>query len=292
MDQNPGDGIRVGQERFERERRLTGGADEGNRADLYRIKWSNRIQESGQAYRNSGWSGIWHRARRRDDVSSTVLNRKPQPLPNGTAAPLLHVSDMNPEREKVEDMKTIEFENRAQWRAWLAEHHDSESEIWLVFYKKETGIPSIEYGESLDEALCYGWVDSIIKSIDERKYARKFTPRKDESRWSLVNKKRAEQLIRDGLMTDHGMRKVEAAKRSGSWYAPGQKPKMDFEMPKEFSEALRDNPKAKAFFDGLAASHQKQYLGWIITAKRPETGERRIAESIRMLTEGKKLGLR
>jgi uncharacterized protein YdeI (YjbR/CyaY-like superfamily) len=189
-------------------------------------------------------------------------------------------------------MKTLELKDRAEWRAWLTDNHDRENEIWLIYTKKATGIPCIEYVESLDEALCFGWVDSLIKKIDEQKYARKFTPRNDDSKWSLVNKTRVEQLIQDGLMTEHGLKKVEAAKRSGSWDSPVQKPKMDFEMPAEFAEALKNNPQAEAVFNNLAPSHQKQYLGWIVTAKRPETRAKRIAESIQMLAEGKKLGLR
>ncbi len=189
-------------------------------------------------------------------------------------------------------MKTIELKDRAAWRAWLAENHDQENEIWLIYYKKGTGIPCIEYLDSLDEALCFGWVDSLIKKIDEQKYVRKFTPRKDESKWSLVNKRRVEQLIQAGLMTEHGLKKVEAAKQSGSWESPVQKPKLDFEMPAEFSQALQNSPQAAAVYNNLAPSHQKQYLAWIITAKRPETRAKRIAESIQMLAEGKKLGLR
>ena len=189
-------------------------------------------------------------------------------------------------------MKTLELKDRAAWRDWLADNHDRETEIWLIYFKKETGIPSIEYADSLDEALCYGWVDSLIKKIDEQRYARKFTPRKDDSKWSLVNKTRVEQLIQDGRMTEHGLKKVEAARQSGSWDSPVQKPKLDFKMPAEFAEALKDNPRAEAAFKGLAASHQKQYLAWIITAKRPETRQKRIAESIQLLKDGKKLGLR
>jgi uncharacterized protein YdeI (YjbR/CyaY-like superfamily) len=189
-------------------------------------------------------------------------------------------------------MKAIEFKDRTEWRAWLAGNHDRENEIWLIYYKKDTGIPSIDYGDSLDEALCFGWVDSLIKKIDEQKYARKFTPRKDDSKWSLVNKKRVEQLMQDGLMTEHGMKKVEAAKRSGSWDAPVQKQKMDFKIPAEFAEALKNSPEAEENFSNLAPTYQKQYLGWIVTAKRPETMEKRIAESIQLLNKGKKLGLR
>jgi len=189
-------------------------------------------------------------------------------------------------------MKTLEIKNRAEWRAWLAENHDRENEIWLVYYKKATGIPGIDYKDSLDEALCFGWVDSLIKKIDEQKYARKFTPRKDQSQWSLVNKKRVKELIRDGLMTEHGLKKVEAAKRSGSWDSPVGKPKLDFKMPPEFAQALEENPRAEATFNALTPTHQKQYLGWVITAVRPETRDKRIAEALQLLSQGKKLGLR
>ena len=189
-------------------------------------------------------------------------------------------------------MKTIELQTRVEWREWLADNHQQEDEIWLIYFKKDTGNPSIAYKDSLDEALCFGWVDSLIKKVDERKYARKFTPRRDDSKWSLVNKTRVEQLMQDGLMTEFGLRKVEAAKRSGSWDAPVQKPKMDFKMPAEFSNALKNNPQAEDAFNKLAASHQKEYLAWIGTAKRTGTKEKRIAESIQLLTNGKKLGLR
>lgn len=189
-------------------------------------------------------------------------------------------------------MKTLEVQDRAAWRAWLAEHHADETEIWLIFHKKDTGIPTIEYGEALDEALCYGWVDSLIKALDEHRYARKFTPRKDDSRWSLVNKRRAEALLQEGLMTEHGLRKIEAAQRTGSWDAAAQRPSLLIEMPAEFAEALQAHPQAEAAFNALPPSQQKPYLTWILTAKRPETRAKRIAESIQLLSEGKALGLR
>ena len=144
----------------------------------------------------------------------------------------------------------------------------------------------------MEEALCYGWVDSIIKRLGDTKYARKFTPRKESSKWSPSNKKRAEQLIRDGAMTEHGLQKVEAAKRVGNWDKPIQKPELTFDMPAEFAEALRKNKSAKKTFEKFALTYQKQYLGWIEVAKLPETREKRIKESIRLLTEGKKLGLK
>ena len=189
-------------------------------------------------------------------------------------------------------MQTLEVENQAAWRAWLAAHHEQETEIWLVYYKKGTGIPCVAYPDSVDEALCFGWVDSLIKRLDEKRYARKFTPRKDSSKWSPSNIQRVERLIAEGRMTEHGLRKVEAARQSGSWDNPVQGPELAFEMTPEFAAALKENKRAAEFFNSLAPTHQKQYLGWIEAAKRQETKEKRIKESIRLLAAGEKLGLR
>jgi len=189
-------------------------------------------------------------------------------------------------------MKTLELNTREAWRAWLTENHDQVEEIWLVYYKKETGIPTLDYGETRDEALCFGWVDSLIKKIDDTKYTRKFTPRKDSSKWSKVNKARVETLIKEGLMTEHGLKKVDAAKRSGSWANPVEKPSMDFKMPADFAQALKDHPQAENTYNNLSPSHQKQYLGWIVTAKRPETRQKRINEAVKLLVQGKRLGLK
>jgi len=189
-------------------------------------------------------------------------------------------------------MKTLLLENRPAWRAWLAANHDRESEIWLVYYKKKTGKICVDYSASVEEALCYGWVDSLIKTLDGSKYARKFTPRKENSQWSPSNIKRVQQLIPSGLMTEHGLAKVAAAKRTGCWDNPVSKPKLKFEMHPDFAIALSENEDAQQTFNQLAPSYQKQYLAWIEVAKRPETKKRRIAESIRLLSAGKKLGLK
>jgi len=128
--------------------------------------------------------------------------------------------------------------------------------------------------------------------FDETKYARKFTPRKADSVWSESNKKRAAKMIKAGLMTEPGMRKVQAAKRSGRWDKPVQKPELTFAMPPEFREALAKNKAAKENFDKLAPTYRKPFIGWIEIAKRPETREKRIKESIRLLEKGEKLGLK
>jgi uncharacterized protein YdeI (YjbR/CyaY-like superfamily) len=189
-------------------------------------------------------------------------------------------------------MKKTYPKNVAEWRSWLVSNHDLESEIWLVYYRKGTGRETIAYEESVQQALCFGWVDSIIKKIDDVSYARKFTPRKEDSNWSPSNIQRVGKMIASGQMTPHGMRLVEAAKRSGRWDQPVKKPDMDFDMPPEFRQALQQNPEAQKTFDGLAPTYQKQYITWIAIAKRDQTRARRIAESIQLLQCGQKLGLR
>lgn len=189
-------------------------------------------------------------------------------------------------------METIEVQNREEWRAWLSANQDRIEEIWLVFFKEGSGKRSVDYESSVEEALCFGWVDSIIKKIDETSYARKFTPRKPESRWSPTNIARVEKMLREGRMSERGLALVESAKRSGAWDNPTSKPVFDLSMPPEFEAALAENPAARAAYESLPWSHKKEYLMWIITAKRDETRARRIDESIRLLSENKKLGLR
>ena len=188
-------------------------------------------------------------------------------------------------------MQEIYLKNRAEWRGWLAENHASHPPIWLIYYKKETGKPTLEYDESVEEALCFGWVDSIIRKLDDERFARKFTPRKETSNWSESNKQRVEKLMAAGLMTEHGLRLVEQAKQSGLWREPAR-PDISWDVPAGLQEALARHPKAAAFFESLAPSYRKQYIGWIAVARRPETREKRIAESISLLEKGEKLGMK
>jgi uncharacterized protein YdeI (YjbR/CyaY-like superfamily) len=189
-------------------------------------------------------------------------------------------------------MKQVHVTTRSQWRRWLSENHDQEKNgIWLVFNKKETGRPSLEYEESVEEALCFGWIDSIIKRIDGGKYCRKFTPRKDRSRWSNLNKKRAEKIIKEGRMTEFGLAKIAAAKRSGSWEMD-PRPVINLGIPRDLSAAFARNRKVKDFFEKLAPTYRKHFIGWIVTAKKPETRAKRLKESLALLASGKKLGLK
>ena len=188
-------------------------------------------------------------------------------------------------------MKQLYVTDRKQWRKWLTEHHGGEAGVWLIFYKKETCKPTIGYEDAVEEALCFGWIDSIIKKIDEARYVRKFTPRKDKSRWSALNRKRANKMIKEGRMTDVGLSKVKTAKKKGLWEKDGRI-QISFDVPPELAKALAQNKKAKENFDKLASSYRRQYIGWIAVAKRTETRKRRIEESIALLEKGKKLGMK
>ncbi len=144
-------------------------------------------------------------------------------------------------------------------------NHNHETDIWLIFYKKETGKPSISYHNALDEALCFGWVDSLTKKIDEEKYARKFTPRKLKSKWSNINKQKIEKLIAANRMTKWGHAKIEEAQRNGLWDKP-DRPEINYDVPEELQTALNKEPLAMQFFEALPPSHKKQYIAWIATA--------------------------
>lgn len=152
-------------------------------------------------------------------------------------------------------------------------------------------MPALDYEASVEEALCYGWIDSIIRKLDDARYCRKFTPRKDGSNWSASNRERVARLIAAGRMTEHGMAKVEAAKASGMWEAD-TRPPTKLDVPPELEAALVRNRKARETFDALAPSYRKQYVGWIATAKREATREKRVKEAVRLLARGEKLGMK
>ena len=183
-------------------------------------------------------------------------------------------------------LKTLDARNRKQWREWLGKHHDSESEIWLVFQKRHTGRPTIAYDEAVDDALCYGWIDSLIKRLDDDRYARKFTPRKPDSRWSTANRKRYADLKASGLLMRAGLERAPTD-RSGD--APGPSPS---KVPQYIEQALRSRPAAWSYFESLAPSYRRMHIAWIDSAKRQETKTRRLQEVIGLLAVGKKLGLK
>src|SRR6266545_1230577 len=179
----------------------------------------------------------------------------------------------------------LDVRSRQQWRTWLGKHHASSPGVWLVFYKDRTGVKSIPYEDSVREALCFAWIDSLIKRLDDDRYAIKFTPQRPTSKWSDINRKRWEELKEAGLLTKAGL----AAAPTGNTYAP--RPAIP-DLPAYIAQALKANPKAWSFFQELAPSYRRHFVGWIHTAKRPETRDKRIRESIALLAAGKKLGLK
>ena len=186
-------------------------------------------------------------------------------------------------------MKTFSAKSVDEWRAWLAAHHDSESEVWLIFHKVHTGVATIAYADALDEALCFGWVDSLLKRLDDRRYARKFTPRRADSRWSTTNRKRYAVLKASGRMAPAGLNRAPTERGYGP---PAPQYKMPTKLPSYIQAALRKHPAALRRFEALAPSHRRRYIGWIETAKREETKARRLQEVIRVLSAGKMLGLK
>lgn len=191
----------------------------------------------------------------------------------------------------MEATKTLYVTHWKEWREWLEKNYATKQEAWLIYYKKHTGKPIIPYDDAVEEAICFGWIDSIIKRIDDEKYARKFTPRTEDSRWSELNKKRAKKMIAAGKMTKAGLQKIEEAKRNGIWSQTSTQRKQ-FELSPEFEKILKSNKKAWRNFNNLAPSYKKNYIGWIMSAKREETRKHRFNEVLRCLEQNKKPGLK
>jgi uncharacterized protein YdeI (YjbR/CyaY-like superfamily) len=183
------------------------------------------------------------------------------------------------------ELATLTVRSRQEWRRWLAKHHRSSPGVWLVRSKRHTGVESIPYEHMVREALCFGWIDSLVKRLDDDRYAIKVTPRQPTSKWSDLNRKRWAELKEAGLLMPAGL----AAAPTENRYAP--KPVIP-DLPAYIARALKANPKAWKFFRELAPGYRRQFVGWIHTAKQPETRERRLRESIRVLAAGKKLGLK
>jgi uncharacterized protein YdeI (YjbR/CyaY-like superfamily) len=193
-------------------------------------------------------------------------------------------------RQEPKEPKTLYARDRAAWRAWLEENHAREREVWLVYYKKHTGRPRVPYDDAVEEALCFGWIDSVVRRVDDDSYLQKFTPRRDKSNWCESNVRRARKLIGEGRMTKAGLDAI-AEGALDTEFAPKPKSK-DVEVPRFVSDALKGTPRAWENFNALAPSYRREYVNWIMQAKREETRERRLAEAARLLSENKKLGMK
>lgn len=180
------------------------------------------------------------------------------------------------QKKNLMDHETIYTASSAEWRQWLLENHTTKQGVWLIQYKKHADKPTITWSEAVDEALCFGWIDSIKKKLDEDRTVQFFSKRKPTGTWSKINKEKVERLTADGLMAPAGLACVKAAKQNGSWTILDTVDALL--IPEDLAEAFDRHNGAKTYFDSLSKSVRKALLQWVVLAKRPETRQKRITE--------------
>jgi uncharacterized protein YdeI (YjbR/CyaY-like superfamily) len=191
------------------------------------------------------------------------------------------------EKVKMENnIKTFYPKSRQEWREWLQNNHDKEQSVWLIYYKKKSNIPTVIYSEAVDEALCFGWIDSKAKPLDEEKFMQFFSRRKPKSVWSKVNKEKIKRLTDEGLMATAGFEIIEKAKQNGSWTILDEAEALI--IPKDLDNEFQKRPNAKKYFFGLSRSDKRNILQWLILAKRQETREKRIVEIVELAEQNLK----
>jgi uncharacterized protein YdeI (YjbR/CyaY-like superfamily) len=191
---------------------------------------------------------------------------------------------------KFEDtLETIYASDRATWREWLEQNYRHSLGVWLVYYKVKSGKPSVKYSEAVKEALCFGWIDSKVKSLDEERYMQIFTPRKPKSVWSKLNKQYLEELIALDLMTEAGREKIAVAKQNGSWTSLDEIEALI--VPADLQQALATQNDAERNFNAFSNSTKKNILAWIASAKRPETRSKRIEKTVILAANNHNPGL-
>jgi uncharacterized protein YdeI (YjbR/CyaY-like superfamily) len=173
----------------------------------------------------------------------------------------------------------LEFENRDQWRGWLEKHHATETDAWLILTKKKYRDHGLTLDDAIEEALCFGWIDGKLESLDERRYKLRYSPRTKNSTWSMSNIRRVEKLIAEGKMTKAGKQRIDEAKENGEWEDAIRREQVDI-IPKELESALQKHTGALSAYQALPASRKKQYIYWLQKAKREETKQRRIQKIV------------
>jgi len=186
----------------------------------------------------------------------------------------------------LENLKTFCPTTIDDWRNWLQEHHVTEASIWLLCYKQKSEKPSISWSDAVDQALCFGWIDSTRKSIDDESFIQYFTKRKPTSVWSKINKEKIERLIEEGWMTEAGLKPIEIAKQNGTWNILDEVEELT--IPEDLETAFEKHHGSKDFYLSLSKSIKKMILHWIVMAKRPETREKRIKEIVEQAAQGLK----
>ena len=187
---------------------------------------------------------------------------------------------------RIDSFEDVHPLSREEWRDWLAVNHDKAHGCWFVYYKKHTGKPRVEYDAAVEEALCFGWIDSLARGLDDERSKLLMTPRKPKSVWSKPNKVRVERIIKAGIITPVGQAKIDQAKADGSWHALDSSDNL--EMPEDLEKAFARNKKAFEKWSGFAPSARKAILFWLGTAKRENTRASRVEKIVSMAAEGKR----
>jgi len=185
--------------------------------------------------------------------------------------------------ELKDGIKTFYARSQKEWRKWLEKNHQSEKSVWLIIYKKESGKPSVYYTEAVDEALCFGWIDSKPNKRDAESYYQFFAKRNPKSNWSKINKAKIARLSAKGLITKAGIEAIETAKRSGTWTALDKVEAMT--IPEDLQKAFDKNKTAFMYFDKFPPSSKRIILEWILNAKRTETRQQRITTTVELATK-------
>ena len=178
----------------------------------------------------------------------------------------------------MKEADEIYLKNKKEWRDWLELNHDNKDSVWLIFYKKSSPNFNLSWSDSVDESLCFGWIDSTKKTIDKERYKQYFSKRKPKSNWSKVNKEKVKNLIDQGLMREAGFKSIEIAKDNGSWTILDTVENLD--IPKDLKQELKNQLGAMEYFETLSKSAKKSLLYWIVSAKRDETRRKRIREIV------------
>jgi uncharacterized protein YdeI (YjbR/CyaY-like superfamily) len=182
-----------------------------------------------------------------------------------------------------DSLGTFHAKSRQEWREWLENNHRSQKSVWLIIYRKDSNVPSVYYPEAVDEALCFGWIDSKPNKRDDQSYYQFFAKRNPKSNWSKVNKTKVETLIAQNLMTAAGLEMVAIAKQTGTWTALDEVENIT--IPDDLQNAFDANKTAFEYWDKFSRSSKRGILEWILNAKKPETRQRRIDETVRLASE-------
>lgn len=176
----------------------------------------------------------------------------------------------------IEKMEEFCPTTPSDWREWLEQHHQEKDAVWLIFYRKKSPNYNLSWSESVDHAICFGWIDSTKKTIDQESYKQYFTKRKPKSNWSKVNKEKVDTLIEQGLMREAGYKSIEVAKENGSWTILDSVEELI--IPEELEAAFADHKGSLEFYNSLSNSIKKMFLYWVNSAKRTETRQKRSIE--------------